>query len=75
MFLAQRCNGNHLPFGDSPKSGQWQAGLAIRLAVHFSIAIVMLRPSRKQNDLLSTRDHRVPAADSLAGGAAFLGAD
>jgi len=25
MFLAQRCNGNHLPFGDSPKSGQRQS--------------------------------------------------
>jgi hypothetical protein len=51
MFLAQHRNGNYLPFGDSPKSGQWQAGLAIRLTVHFFITIVMLRPPRIQNDL------------------------
>jgi len=36
----------------------------------------MLRPSRKQNDLrLTTREQRVSAADSLAGGVAFIVVD
>jgi len=56
IFLAQRGIGNRLPFCDSPDSGhRWD----------FSAAVVMLRPSAKQN--------RAWAANSLAGGPPVAG--
>jgi hypothetical protein len=66
MFLAQRCNGNRLPFCDSPDSGQ--AGGSLFYGGCYAPALEQQLPP-------TACDTVSPAANSLAGGVVFTVAD